>query len=497
MRISVLMANYRGAAFLPEAVDSVLRQSHADLELIVVDDASGDESADILREIAAEDPRVRLIEMERNGGPSAARNRALDAATGEWLAVMDSDDVLHPDRLARLLAAAEALEVDAVADDMLFFGDTPDASGRTLLESLHLVEPMPVDATTFVAANGGSDDLPPMGYLKPLVHRSAWGDLRYDETLRVGEDYDLYLRLLLRGAELVLLPEALYLYRRHSGSISHRLSVAALEPLLAAHDRTAAEAGDPALQAMMRRRRARLERLLAFEHLVAALKGRRPLAALAGLLRRPVLLAELARSLRERLQRRASEAVEPHALSIVLSADPRPVGDGQRLVAVPPLLAPELPHPWPPAQQAALLSELAARHELDICAEGEEGLFWLWLVPRWSRAQVVLPDGFEAELPPGAELAAWALEEEALEEEEEDLFGPEFESGLGDDLAEDDGEDEEEEGDFVDPDGEEAEGGDFVDDGEDEIDEADEVEAEDAEEAAEAHDPRRRMPLRE
>ncbi|MGP3723281.1 glycosyltransferase family 2 protein [Cereibacter sphaeroides] len=436
MRISVLMANYRGAAYLPEAVESVLRQSHADLELIVVDDASGDESVALLQEIAATDDRVRVIAMAQNGGPSAARNRALEAASGDWLAVMDSDDVLHPDRLARLLAAAEALEVDAVADDMLFFGETPDASGRTLLESLHLVEPMAVDAATFVAANGGSDDLPPMGYLKPLVRREAWGALRYDETLRVGEDYDLYLRLLLSGARLALLPEALYLYRRHSASISHRLSVGTLEPLLAAHDRSAAGETDAALLAMMQRRRAGLVRLLAFEHLVAAIKARRPVAALAALLRRPVLTLELVRSLRERLGRRAAEAVEPHPLSIVLSADPRPVGEGQRLVAVPPLLPPEHPHPWPPAQQAALLSDLAARHELDICAEGEEGLFWLWLVPRWTRAEVVLPEGSWAELPPGAELAAWTLEEEEEEVAEDEPIGGEFDTAFDPDLEE-------------------------------------------------------------
>ncbi|MEH6776490.1 MAG: glycosyltransferase, partial [Cereibacter changlensis] len=63
MRISVLMANYRGAATLPEAMASVLRQSHADLELIVVDDASGDDSAAVVRQAMAADPRVRLIEQ--------------------------------------------------------------------------------------------------------------------------------------------------------------------------------------------------------------------------------------------------------------------------------------------------------------------------------------------------------------------------------------------------------------------------------------------------
>jgi succinoglycan biosynthesis protein ExoO len=390
MRISVLMANYRGAATLPEAMASVLRQSHADLELIVVDDASGDDSAAIVRQAMAADPRVRLIEQPTNAGPSAARNRAVEAATGDWLAIMDSDDILHPARLERMLAAAEALKADAVADDMLFFGETVDASGRTLLGPLALTAPMPVDAALFVEANSGRADLPPLGYLKPLVRRSAWGALRYDPAVRIGEDYDVYLRLLLQGARLFLLPEALYLYRRHSGSISHRLSVAALEPLIAAHDRSAAGLADPALVAAMARRRAGLEKLLAFERLVAAMKARQAGASLGALAARPGLALELARSVRERLQRRAAVSVERTPKTLVL---------GEGGMDVPPVLPPEQPVTAPPALLLAQLSDLAARHDLAIKAQGEAALHLLWMVPRFASARVT---GAEGPLPPGA-----------------------------------------------------------------------------------------------
>ena len=115
------MANYRGARHLSAAMASVLRQTYADLELIVSDDASPDGSSAVVRAAMATDDRVRLIETAQNAGPAAARNRALDLASGEWIAIVDSDDLLHPQRLERLLRAADRLEADIIADDLMFF----------------------------------------------------------------------------------------------------------------------------------------------------------------------------------------------------------------------------------------------------------------------------------------------------------------------------------------------------------------------------------------
>ena len=113
--VSVVMANFRGAAHLEPAMASVLAQTERRLELILADDASDDDSVAIARRIAEADERVRVIACARNQGPAATRNLALDAARGDWIAVVDSDDLIHPERLARLIAAAEAAGADLVA----------------------------------------------------------------------------------------------------------------------------------------------------------------------------------------------------------------------------------------------------------------------------------------------------------------------------------------------------------------------------------------------
>src|SRR5262249_62391693 len=94
--VSVIMANYNGAAHLTDAIRSIQGQSLRDLEIIVSDDASSDESARIVTELMAEDPRIRLVRGERNGGPAPARNRALPLAKGGGNAGMGRSGPSHP-----------------------------------------------------------------------------------------------------------------------------------------------------------------------------------------------------------------------------------------------------------------------------------------------------------------------------------------------------------------------------------------------------------------
>ena len=130
-------------------------------------------------------------------------------------------------------AAAEAAGADLVADDLVHFG-APAEGGRTLLQPLALAAPMWLGPAPYLRANGGDPALPAFGYLKPVIRRAALGSRRYDPALRIGEDYDLILRLLIDGASFLLLPDPLYAYRRHAGSVSHRLSVGTAEAMLAA-----------------------------------------------------------------------------------------------------------------------------------------------------------------------------------------------------------------------------------------------------------------------
>jgi len=120
--VSVIMANLNGAAHIAEAVRSVLRQTERSLELIVSDDGSSDDSLEIAQAAANGDPRLIFLNSERERtGAAATRNRALAVARGRWIALVDNDDVIHPERLERLIRAAEADGADITADDLLIF----------------------------------------------------------------------------------------------------------------------------------------------------------------------------------------------------------------------------------------------------------------------------------------------------------------------------------------------------------------------------------------
>ena len=112
MSISVIIPCYRAAATLRRAVDSALTGAPADLEVLLVDDGSPDDTGALCDELAAADPRVRALHRA-NGGAGAARNTGLDAAHGDWVLFLDADDALLPG----LWAALDALTTDA---DMIF-----------------------------------------------------------------------------------------------------------------------------------------------------------------------------------------------------------------------------------------------------------------------------------------------------------------------------------------------------------------------------------------
>jgi succinoglycan biosynthesis protein ExoO len=306
------MANYNGARYLAEAVGSVLAQTLRDLELLIADDASTDDSVSRIASIAARDKRVRLIRSDTNLGPAGARNLCLAAATGRWVAIVDNDDILHPDRLARLIAAAEEDRADIAADDLLIFDDDPAVEPGACLHGHWARSSRQIDATTYVRGNALFSGAQALGYLKPVIRAGmiAAAGIRYDATLRVGEDYDFILRLLLAGAGFRVYPDLLYFYRKHRHSISHRLSRAVLEPLLAAHDRVAAEAkgGDRGFDAAMAGRRASLRKALRFEDLVGALKLRLWPAAMRLAIRYPAVALMLHRPVLERLRRVRREA---------------------------------------------------------------------------------------------------------------------------------------------------------------------------------------------
>lgn len=316
--ISVVMANYESGEKLDPAIASVLGQTVQNIEVLVCDDASTDDSLTRIAGFAAADSRVRLIRVETNGGPARARNRGLEQARGEWIAIVDADDILHPERFERLLAAARHFDADIVADDLLHFHE--DGSPSRLLLAEEVAFRVSIDRWL----RAGLDGSPPLGYLKPIIRADVLAGTCYDTSLRIGEDFDLVLRLLHSGAQMVVVPEPFYLYRRHKASISHRLSARDMQGMLDSHEALSRRLGiiEPHLAAAFAARRRQLQDGLAYEHLVQALKARRFDNAFLRLARRPPHLWRLWRSFAEGRQRRqVTEAPPPAIAGITLSRE--------------------------------------------------------------------------------------------------------------------------------------------------------------------------------
>ncbi|WP_193743551.1 glycosyltransferase family 2 protein [Tateyamaria sp. ANG-S1] len=415
--VSVIMSNFNGSRYLEAAVTSVLSQSYQNLELIVADDASEDNSLTILKRLACSDHRLKLIAKDTNAGPAGARNSALDAARGTWVAFVDADDLLHPQRIERLLTAANALGADVIADDLVSFGSVPLA-GRTLLEGRYLTDCLQLTAAELVRSDSVTSGLGSFGYLKPMIHRDTLGALRYDETLRIGEDFDLYARLLLADAKFFVIPAPLYLYRQHEKSISNRLSVPVLLGLLTAHQRLSADAdrfqrNNSDLRQALRARGATLDRALRYQKLVDAIKAYKVFEAAGRVLSNPVLIGDLATSLldrrrRERLANKMDRRASPQtivlaeaniveqisapagALRIAVAGQDNPDGDWGAHRAL-----------------ASRLARLTTEAQSDIIAHGAPGLDALGYIPLWTSARVRLDikTAERATVPPGAEVA--------------------------------------------------------------------------------------------
>ena len=392
-RISVIMANFNGQAHIRRAIESVLGQTYRNLELIVSDDASSDESSRIVREMMSIDDRVRLIVAKTTSGPAGARNRALQAASGDWIAIVDSDDLIHPERLARMRHSAVTLHSDLVADDLIFFGDDPSERHRTLLQDLYLSQPEDIDALALIDGRVLGRRATSLGYLKPLIRRGAIGDTRYNEELRVDEDHDFYLRLLLGGAKFTLIPDALYLYRRHAASVSHRFNAAKLQPMVRVQEKLLEElAGhqEDLCRALARRIGKHIDQLQ-YARTVEAIQSERYANALWLLMRHPRSWALLLTSLRERaLRKRHRHAPARIGVKLILCL-PGVVAPedcpGSMVVHVP-----DVPDAgWAPssARTWSYLAHLSSKHDLDITAIDRPGAFALGLVPRFRSAQVV------------------------------------------------------------------------------------------------------------
>jgi succinoglycan biosynthesis protein ExoO len=307
-RVSVIIPAYNAAAHLRRAVDSALAQTMADLEIIVVDDASTDATLEIAGRIAAQDSRVRVLHNERNSGPSVSRNRAIAAARGEWIAILDADDSWFPERLERMLAAGG--NADVVSDDLYtvrgarFKPEEPVLSSMLQEAGFRITWPRRLDIYALVRYE--------LALLKPIIRRSFLGEheLSYDPTLLRAHDFYLYFDILARGGRWLQLPEGYYLYYKYGRAamdkdqrVKRTTLTETVESNRSLLDHPAA-AGDKALIAALKRRIQKAQRRIVFATAQDAVRQRRFADLARWLVGNPSNLLLITRFLIERLHLR-------------------------------------------------------------------------------------------------------------------------------------------------------------------------------------------------
>lgn len=221
-QVSVLIAAYNAEPFIMRAIESVRLQTFTDWEIVVVDDASTDRTVAVVEELVREDPRIRLLRQERNGGPGSARNSALDAARSEWIAILDADDAWRPERLERMLSVAQQTGAEFIADNHIVFDDAHQSEvGKTEAFPDRI---MPVTLELLFASEREGSRFR-LGLMKPLIKRQALVErnIRYQE-LRYVEDVYFYAELLVMGVKAVMIPEAYYVYTSTVGPLSRQRS---------------------------------------------------------------------------------------------------------------------------------------------------------------------------------------------------------------------------------------------------------------------------------
>lgn len=206
--ISVIIPIYKVEEYLDECVCSVVNQTYTNLEIILVDDGSPDNCPQMCDEWACKDSRIRVIHKP-NGGLSDARNAGIDAATGEYIAFVDSDDFIKPDMLEKLYTAIQKEKADIAACGILNCeGDRRTAWGcRDFAGSSEQILALLYDDAAY-----------PVAAWNKLYRRSCWETLRFPVGKTCEDAFTTY-RLVHNAKRIAMIPEALYCYRIRPGSI--------------------------------------------------------------------------------------------------------------------------------------------------------------------------------------------------------------------------------------------------------------------------------------
>jgi succinoglycan biosynthesis protein ExoO len=287
--VSVIIPARNAAPWISNAIYSAATQTLAAGEIIVIDNASTDDTCTVVHQMQLTIPGLVLIRNQQDLGVGASRNIGIGRAIGDWIAFLDADDWFAPTRLSRLTELGERTGASIVADNQ-FFTLGPDGPSLRTLFATHGGQLEIIDLESFLrrdrfVAIGN------FGLLKPIFRREflQTDGIRYDEdpVIKIGEDSLFYISCLITGARILLTDEALYFYRRHPASLTHTITADSVRVLVRKNRellaRLRADAGSSLAEAVAQTLTDQND-IIAYFELVELVRARRWVAALLRLL---------------------------------------------------------------------------------------------------------------------------------------------------------------------------------------------------------------------
>ena len=208
--ISVLLPVFNSQKYLSSCIESILNQSYGDFELIIVNDGSIDNSADIIKEYADKDIRIKTFYKENEGSIAKTRNYLIDKVSGDYFIFVDSDDIVEKDFLKILLETIESTNSDIVSCGFKIINMPvlmKKGYGKKSVYSSEALEQMLFSGRFYAVWN-------------KLIKTRRANNVRFDESLNYGEDLIYFFNLLKSDLKFTFIDNPLYFYRIHPNSLS-------------------------------------------------------------------------------------------------------------------------------------------------------------------------------------------------------------------------------------------------------------------------------------
>ena len=211
--VSVIIACYNAEKYIDQCIKSLINQTYKNIEIVICDDCSTDNSFFLLSEWSKKDNRIILLKNERNSYAAATRNKCIENSHGEYLMIQDIDDLSRNDRVEKLVNALQEPEIDFVSTSMLPFEESPQITGKVMTHGIpypqkkHFLWNLPFyhPASMFTR--------------KSILSVNGY---RVAKDTRRGQDYDMFMRLYAKGYKGKNIEEPLYFFRLDENNIKRR-----------------------------------------------------------------------------------------------------------------------------------------------------------------------------------------------------------------------------------------------------------------------------------